>query len=174
MKSILLALSFLTIAGVHAQSGDQHIIATQGGHAKGKDISVSWTLGDLVTDASVTSTDLITQGFQQPIVTVRDITDVTVDKGNSNDPAITTRSTTLDAAVYPNPFGTDITVNVNNEEREYYIDVMDASGKLLLRNKVASPQEIINLRELPEAQYLLRITIAGSEESRIFQLIKSR
>lgn len=174
MKAILLPAFTFIFAVLQAQSDNQHIITPNGSEQKGESLYLTWTLGDLVTEAQVTTTGMVTQGFQQPTLQVYPFTEGDEGKEITQDPQITVRASSLDVAVYPNPFNEEITVNVNNEEKEYYIDLLDATGRLISRNKVSSPQETLNLSKLPSAEYLLRVSLVASDESRIFQLIKSR
>lgn len=164
------SLSFLLCLPAYilfAQISGQYVIAPQGGFTQGDDMSISWTLGDLVTETSVLSKSVITQGFQQPDISVRELDEFNPKGENRND------EVSLQASVFPNPFSGDITVTVENHERDYFIDVMDPAGNLLSRNLSCNPNEVLNLNALPAAQYILRITMADEKESKVFQIIKS-
>jgi Secretion system C-terminal sorting domain len=169
MKCILPILLCLPVSILFSQASDQYIIATQGGFTEGKSMSMSWTIGDLVTETASMKEAKITQGFQQPFISVKEINsdnqaDVTVDGTNSKK---------FNAEVYPNPFGTDITIKIDNADQDYYLDIIDAAGNLISRNKSRSPKEVINLFDLPAAQYLLRISTLATQQSKVFQIIKS-
>lgn len=164
-----------------AQTSDQVVIASQGGLAKGKTMTISWTIGDLVTETAYLENATISQGFQQPTITVREIeidfaTPVAMDTEapKSFSSSISNRSTEpFEASVYPNPVGTAVTFTIENAPGEYYLDLFDQAGNLLLRNRSHNAQEIINLQELPAAQYILRISFPDSKESKAFQIIKT-
>ncbi len=169
MKCILPILLCLPLSFLFSQASDQYIIATQGGFTEGRSMSMSWTIGDLVTETANLKESSITQGFQQPIISVKEITsdhqtDVTIERTNPKN---------FSAEVYPNPFGTDITVKIENADQEYYMDIIDPSGNLLSRNKSRNTQEVINLFDLPAAQYLLRISSLDDKQSKVFQIIKA-
>ena len=167
MKSVLTLLLCLPVCFIFAQASGQYVIAPQGGYTTGHNMSISWTLGDLVTETSVLSKSIITQGFQQPNITVREL-DVVDPKGDHAD-----ETKSLQASVFPNPFSGDITVTVNNHDRDYFIDVMDPSGNLLSRSTSCIPNQVLNMASLPAAQYILRITMADEKQSKVFQVIKS-
>lgn len=170
MKTILPLLFCLPLSLAFGQSPDPSVLSTQGGIAKGSAMSISWTIGDLVTGTATTDGSLYTQGFQQPSLSVQelgpeDITGVQqIDADANHD---------LKATVFPNPFGSDITVTVDNQKREYYVEIFDPSGNLLYRNLSSNPQENINLNALPVAQYLLRIGISDSGPTQIFRIVKA-
>ncbi|MBK9106453.1 MAG: T9SS type A sorting domain-containing protein [Saprospiraceae bacterium] len=170
MKTILPLLFCLPLSTALSQSPDPTIISTQGGIAKGSAMSMSWTIGDLVTGTAMTDGSLYTQGFQQPTLSVQELgpEDITgVEQINTD------ATQALKATVFPNPFGSDITVTVDNQKREYYVEIFDPSGNLLYRNLSSNPQENINLNSLPVAQYLLRIGISDSGPTQIFRIIKA-
>ena len=179
MKKTLTYLFCLPFSILFAQSSDHHIIAPQGGASQGETITVTWTIGDLVTQETGSENARLTQGFQQPTISVRELDAKKQDDLVSNDPnqgsQISSRSSNdFSAQVFPNPASTDITVKVENSNQEYYLDIFDASGNLLSRNKSTHPQAVINLSRLPAAQYLLKISMIESNESKIFQITKTQ
>ena len=180
MKIWLSLPLFAFLGTAYSQQSEHYIISTQGSLSKGETMTLSWTIGDLTTEAAVMNETLITQGFQQPVITVREIDSAKPENFVSRDQhvqgaAISQRnSTDFDATVFPNPFGTDITVKVENDSREYSLDVFDAAGNLISKIKSSNPQEVINLYGLPANQYVLRISLTGTEESKVFQITKAR
>lgn len=140
---------------------------------------MSWTIGDLATETGVLEKSIVTQGFQQPTISVREIDPNSLDQFNFKDPqplgpVITTRSSDdFSAEVFPNPFGTDITIKVENSNQEYCLDIFDPAGNLVSRIRSSSPQEVIRLFDLPASQYVLRVSLVESRQSRVFQIIKS-
>src|SRR6187549_2514227 len=182
MKTIIPILLCLPFASAFGQAPDPFIVSTQGGYAKGSTMSLSWTIGDLVTETSQVDESIYTQGFQQPTISVQEmdpnqIKDITLLSQEHGRPVVETSSDNLNngiaddlkATVYPNPFGADITVNVENEKQEYFLEIFDPSGVLLFREQSSNPQEILNLNQLPVAQYLLRIGLVDSGSTKIFR-----
>jgi hypothetical protein len=78
------------------------------------------------------------------------------------------------ADVYPNPFSADITIEVENAAREYDLQILDHNGNLISRSTSTSSRQVMHLQDLPPAPYILRISLKGSDQSRIFQILKSR
>ncbi len=180
MKLLSTIFLCLPVTFLFSQSSDQYIIAPQGDFSVGHTMSMSWTIGDLVTASAKSDEMILTQGFQQPILSVHEINSVQSNEISNQSPIVSGRSNTppnqeaLRINVYPNPAGTDVTLKVENSNKEYSIDIFDQSGTLLSRRKSRSPQEIINLSELPAAQYLLRISLTDSNQSKTFQVVKSK
>jgi hypothetical protein len=114
------------------------------------------------------------------VLTVREIRpdhpeDVIASNPDNLGSAITSRnSNDFTASVYPNPVGTDVTIQIENSKEEYYVDLFDPAGNLILRNRSSNPTEVIQLSDLPAAQYVLRISLLDSHQTKVFQIIKSR
>ena len=177
MLTLLLSFSLSVLI---AQTNDHYIITTQGNHSKGETLSLSWTIGDVMTGVSVLNETTVTQGFQQPVITVKEIgpldpKEIAADHVTSPGPIIGRRSVDDFAAqVHPNPFGAGITVQVKNDEQDYILDIFDTAGNLLSRSKSNSPQQTLNLADLPAAQYTLRVSLVESDQMKVFQITKSR
>lgn len=168
MKCKLTLFLSLPFTMLLAQTSDHHIITTQGDVSKGETITMSWTIGDLVTEAAAVYQAILTQGFQQPSITVREI--ATAQLTTEIKPR---SSVEFSATVYPNPVGTDLNIEVENGKEEYYLDLYDPAGILISSNRSSNPREVIDLTDLPAAQYVLRISLVGTEQSKVFQIIKA-
>ena len=166
---LALPLSFL-----QAQTTDNYIITSQGDFSDGKNMSMSWTIGDLATESFQVDAFVITQGFQQPILTIHEINPDDVLSTSTQGHAVSQRSTTdWNARIYPNPVSAYVTVTVQNAKEEYFLEVFDATGNIIYSQKSSNPQELINLSQFPADQYLLRIRTIDSRQSKVFQIIKS-
>jgi hypothetical protein len=187
MKQLLPLVLCLPFYGLTAQTSDHYIISAQGNEAKGQTLSLCWTIGDMATETGGTGQALITQGFQQPTLSVKEL-----DPASHNHPLVDASgkplidapqadlaegraaTTTISANVYPNPFSSDITVEVGNITQEYHLDIFDPQGNLISRCTSGSARETIHLVDLPAAQYILRISTVDALQSRVFQIVKSK
>jgi hypothetical protein len=71
MKTIFSFLSVLLFCSLlHAQSLSPKVIASAGGYFASANASLSWTLGEPVTATFTNGNNMLTQGFQQPSVSV--------------------------------------------------------------------------------------------------------
>lgn len=60
-----------------AQSIERDVIASSGDYFEGDNISLSWTLGEISTETYSNGSNILTQGFQQPDITLRIFVDLT-------------------------------------------------------------------------------------------------
>jgi len=67
MKTLLVWISFAIICGAKGQSLSPTVIATSGNYSTGAGVSLSWTLGEIVSETLINGAYILTQGFQQPI-----------------------------------------------------------------------------------------------------------
>jgi len=66
MKKSVQFLAFIAFAFLSFQANSQQVIASAGGYYEGENISLSWTLGEPVTETFSGGGLILTQGFQQP------------------------------------------------------------------------------------------------------------
>lgn len=187
MKELLPLVLCLPFYALTAQTTDHYIISSQGNETKGQTMSLSWTIGDLATETAGIDQALITQGFQQPTLFVKELDPASphhpfMDEAgkliNALSPeeiaeALASKST-ITASVYPNPFSNDITVEVGNITQDYHLDIFDPQGNLISRCTSGNAREIIHLTDLPAAQYILRISTLDALQSKVFQIVKSK
>ncbi|MCF8403897.1 MAG: hypothetical protein K9H58_08130 [Bacteroidales bacterium] len=78
MKTFFLTiLTILIGAGfLMAQSIERNVIASSGDYFEGANISLSWTLGEIATETYTVADNILTQGFQQPGISLRIYVDV--------------------------------------------------------------------------------------------------
>ncbi len=70
--ALLLTLSLLLLGfSIFAQSIEREVVASSGDYYEGANISLSWTLGEIATETYDNGSNILTQGFQQPDITVR-------------------------------------------------------------------------------------------------------
>jgi hypothetical protein len=78
MKTIILTIMIAAMGtGVLiAQSIERDVVASSGDYFEGADISLSWTLGETATKTYSSDDNILTQGFQQPDITLRIFVDL--------------------------------------------------------------------------------------------------
>lgn len=117
--SFIIALISLSVVQVSkAQTLSPEVIATDGGYAVSSQGSLSWTMGEVIVETVSSSSNILTQGFQQPedgLLTVVE---------NTQSSIITT--------VYPNPANEIIYLLFQPDlNGNYNINLFNAQGKLL-------------------------------------------
>ena len=178
MKHYLILLLCLPLTGLLAQNSDHHILSAQGDYSRGESISLSWSIGDLVTEAVILDESVVTQGFHQPVISVREIKPTipadhhAVDSRGETSPV--SESEDFTATVYPNPFGNDITVEVQNTTGDYFLEIFSQDGTLLSSDRSNLVRQVMQLQELPPAHYVLQIRTPDAAQFKAFHIIKSR
>jgi len=72
MKTLILTIVFLVGALIcSAQSIERDVVASSGDYYEGANISLSWTLGEIAVETYDNGSNILTQGFQQPGITLR-------------------------------------------------------------------------------------------------------
>jgi len=72
MKTLILTIVFIAGAMIcSSQSIEREVVASSGDYYEGANISLSWTLGEIVVETYDNGTNILTQGFQQPGITLR-------------------------------------------------------------------------------------------------------
>lgn len=67
MKTIIIVICLILTIGLNAQSLSPVVLASAGGYFASGTVSLSWTLGEPVTETFSNSNIILTHGFQQPV-----------------------------------------------------------------------------------------------------------
>ncbi|MBN2682774.1 MAG: T9SS type A sorting domain-containing protein [Bacteroidales bacterium] len=148
MKTQIIAFLFLLPVFVFAQN-TQEIISSSGGFGEGTNSSVSYTIGDIVTE---TSTDeSLTQGFQQPNISVTEIVEAPFKE--------------ISVSVFPNPSIDFVNVKLINSETEMIVELLDSKGAMIEIQLIPKDQALTQfyLGNLPGGTYYLK-TISKNEK----------
>ncbi len=79
MKTTILSIVFFSHAiFCFGQSIERDVVAASGDYYEGANISLSWTLGEIATETYDNGNNILTQGFQQPGLTLRIYVDLAV------------------------------------------------------------------------------------------------
>ena len=139
---IISGLFILTAA--HAQSLTPEVVTTAGERFSGTDVSLSWTLGEVMVETYDTATVVLNQGFQQGTLTGG----TSIDDLYANFGLI---------KIFPNP-----TTQTLYIEREYgqklFIRLSDMRGKELMRRNFEQLYGQLDLSHLAEGVYLLHLS----------------
>ncbi len=152
LASILFLVIFL-VPGIKSQS----ILATSGDYFENDDISLSWTLGEPVTETLASTSFILTQGFQQSKLTLVGIKDL----NNQDD---------YEISLYPNPAQNFINIKTSKFEHLNY-SISDINGKLLKEVNAVSEQTELSVNELPASIYIIEIR-DNKKLVRTYKLIK--
>jgi hypothetical protein len=73
--------------------------------------------------------------------------------------------TTNDFLVYPNPASKNISLDFQSLKGKKEIEVLDANGKLVLKQNSVNDKMIVTIENLPSGNYFVRVTCNGKTSS---------
>jgi hypothetical protein len=156
MKQTYLA-SIMLLLGYAIQA--QQVISTSGDFHSNGSGSISFTIGESMTETFVGSGQQLTQGFQQSKLTITAIP--------------ITPEFTLKISAYPNPTTDFLNISIEKVDLSgirYTLYSLD--GKILESQEVKSNLTVIPFSALPPACYFIKITV-NSKESKTYKIIKT-
>lgn len=146
-----LLLTFWCITGI-AQS--QEVISTAGTVFENGAGTISFTLGEIVTNTLNSGSSVLTQGFQQSKLTI-----VSLDERIE-----------LEMSVFPNPVQQMITLKVETPQGFQYM-LFDISGVLIERKEIKGSETGIDFTSMEPAVYILKV-FKSPDEVRTFKIVK--
>jgi hypothetical protein len=126
----------------YSQDVDQSVIATDGGHAVNNQFTVTYTIGEIVTEYyrdSIQNVDL-TQGFNQSYISIVSVEDHVFD---------------FEIDVFPNPAIDFLNVSLKSPIDNLEFRLFDLAGKLLKEKEIYQNEFRIGFTEYPAGTYLL-------------------
>jgi hypothetical protein len=140
----------------------QQTVAASGGNASGTGGTVSYTMGETVYTANISSSGTVAQGCQQPY-------EIFILTGLEEATGIT-----IECEVYPNPSSDFVKLVVPNYESEDLgFRLYNSSGSLIKNNRITDIETVIEMGKLPPASYYLNI-YDSQKEIKTFKLIKNQ
>ena len=128
-----------------SQDLDHFVIGTDGGHASNNQFSLSYTIGEVVTEFgrdTINNVDL-TQGFQQSYISIVSVEDYDLD---------------IDIMIYPNPAVDYLNVVVSDIDKANNYFMYDMSGKLIRQERINDKEFKISFNTLSTGNYMLVFT----------------
>ena len=142
MRTIFLITNILFVFSFYSQNLDHFVIGTDGGYAGNNQFSLSYTIGEIVTELGndpVNNIDL-TQGFQQAYISIVSTENHIAD---------------IEISVFPNPAVNYLNVNISDLSKVKSYAMYDMSGKLLLQQEIISNQFEVSFSNFSSGNYLL-------------------
>jgi hypothetical protein len=158
---LLIPFQFFLIQGF-CQTTFNEVISPSGNYFKSDNYSMSWTLGECVTETFSSAQNMLTQGFQQSSYTITAINQ------------LTTAGITVNA--FPNPVTDYITVQVKKEDgspKEYSIELFDLLGKLLISKKQKDNSYQFDMSAYRKGTYFSRVSNLEKTTIQNFKILKN-
>ena len=138
-RYFLLLLSFPALS--FAQDIKQNVIGSAGDDFKNNKVSVSWTIGEAITETLITESYVLSQGFHQGNLTVI---------GVDNDfPA------EFQIKAYPNPVKDLLIIETQEPGLKYQL--IDVHGRVISNGFLHSSSEEIDCTTFPSGTYFLQV-----------------
>lgn len=157
----LIILLLASIGCVNAQNPDLKIISSAGGSTELGSLTLDWTVGEIATLSIQSASNLITQGFHQPVLKVTAIEEL--------------ESAIGEIKVYPNPTSDFLQMELEfHRIRSVRIDMYDTGGRNV-RSAEATGRLIsqsIQTHGLPAGNYILHFLIDGNQYRKTLKIQK--
>lgn len=164
MKKLLLFFMSTAFAfgfeNVNAQSIGPEVIGSSGTYATSAGGSMSWTIGEVMTETYSASGNYFTQGFHQP--------DSTFGIGMSTPVA-------ENFSMYPNPVVDNLLVDFSTGSGDHLIEIFDMQGQLLRTEFVPANESHFNFSfgGFENGVYLLNIINTETNTKSSYRIIKT-
>ena len=142
----LILLAMLSIVGFsYSQDLDHFVIGTDGGYAGNNQFSLSYTIGEIVTDLGRDTSNNVdlTQGFQQSYLSIVSVEDHDMD---------------IDISIYPNPAVDHLNVRISDIDKANSYSMYDMNGKLIRQEAIRVKEFKIGFSSLSTGNYMLVFT----------------
>ena len=159
MKTIKTLILFLFLCGIPKLHAQQDIV-TSGGDATGSGGSASYSIGQTAYVTHTGSNGSAAQGLQQPFefstLSGEDFINIS-----------------LEAAVYPNPMVSNITILVSDfSTNQLTYQLYNLSGKNIKQGKITASETLLDMQQCASSTYILQL-LSNQKKIKIFKIIKN-
>lgn len=147
MKYLFALLFVPATLCAQAQSLTPEVQSSSGDFYSGGGVTLSWTLGEMATETYSNPSNVVTQGFQQPDVTV-----TKTEEANAG----------INVVVFPNPSAEQLNIELTSvASRKMKLELIDINGRLVHTQQTEVPAGVqtlsMNIASLAAGQYVLRV-----------------
>ena len=148
MRSLLLTFCLILATLGFGQSLTPTVIGTTGDFFVGSSATLSWTLGEIMTETYNGTSNQLTQGFHQPTRS-----DVGIEESDD-----------LQISIYPNPARDQVIIELADNTEELNITLYSISGEIVYYGVYSGNSPFpIDLSGFADGMYLLQITNSDQE-----------
>ena len=159
MKKILFLFFAVTVViQTFGQTNRLDVIAPSGGFFSNSSNSLSWTLGECISETFISSGNTLTQGFQQSLYVVTSINELSIEG--------------ISVKAYPNPVSDFINISVkteNNIQKPVLVELFDSQGKTLFLKEFSIDLIQLDMSQYAGGIYLLKV---ANQKNQILQNFK--
>lgn len=153
--------AFILLILFSEKVSSQEVICNTGEFWNNSEGSLSWTLGEVITETFTSTNHELTQGFQQIQEGYLGFLDII----NSDN-----------LTIYPNPFISEVNIQMNEINSDFLITIFDYQSKIVLHKNIlfstTSNRQTIDLSSLAAGYYYFEIINSTNDIRSIQRLIK--
>jgi hypothetical protein len=158
LRVLLLVLFWIFSATI---SSSQELISADGNFSVNTQGSLSWTIGEIITESQIASGSQLTQGFQQ---NYEDFLNVELLLQFN------------EILLYPNPFSTSVTIQNSSQFENIHLTIFDAQQKIILEQTIEflliCQKKTFDLSYLPAGMYFFKFQQADAKTIIMDYLLK--
>lgn len=156
-----LLLIFVYATNTQSQTSDLNLISTAGAYFETENFSLSWSLGEVLTESLESDSYILTQGFQQ---------------GGDYSTRIPFNIVhSCDFVIYPNPASQSFNLEFLNYEsnfQEVFISLFDISGQMVMKKQVDQLLNTMDISILKSGTYFVKVEGVSAIEKKVLILEK--
>ena len=154
----LLGIAGLFLSGKHCKG--QEVIATAGENFTAEERTLSWTIGEVVTETFGNESNL-TQGFHQSKLTITSIYQF--------------KDFNVEISAFPNPVLYELNLTINADEEEYTVTIFNDLGSAYYTNKhlLGTNPVLIDFNDYKQGVYFVRIINENGTLLKTFKIVKN-
>jgi hypothetical protein len=156
LKKNFISLFFLLCFGITNATFGQEVIASGGSYFSNARNSISYTMGETISETFSGQNLIITQGFQQPQIIVTSVYQI---------------DEYMDISAFPNPVEQVLNLDISDHKHRMEYMLYNQEGKILMKKEISEEHTIIPLQKLQDGTYILKIT-RGDKLVKSIQIVK--
>ena len=142
-------------------SSAQELISVDGNFSVNTQGSLSWTIGEIITETQIASENQLTQGFQQNYEDFLNVEQLLQFN---------------EILLYPNPFSTSVTVQNSSQFENIHLTILDTQQKIILEYTIEfsliCQKKTFDLSYLPAGMYFFKFQQVDSKAITMDYLLK--
>jgi hypothetical protein len=151
---LFISVSFSSLA----QSLTPTVVSSTGDYYVGSAATLSWTLGEVVTDTYTGTSNQLTQGFHQPDLRFSVIEDL---------------ATEMTLNLFPNPTNGLVNFEVKNNLNTLQVAILDPSGRMIYVTTYAAESVLqIDMSAYADGIYFMQVTTESNQKIKTLKIEK--
>ncbi len=159
MKVFFTTISILLYSCLFSQTIQPEVLSSSGDFYSNSSAQLSFTFGEMIVETVSSSSNIITQGFQQP---------------EQESVGIEETKNQLHVVLYPNPSKELLNIDLSEKEFEINLTIYDATGKVIKQQYIPSWQQkvTLNINSFSSGYYIMTLVSSDNQYQSSYKLQK--